>query len=256
MKTSPSSSRSTTRPATPAWSSLATSIRSKPRKRVEYWFGDVKAGAPVEPLDRPPAELQSVVKETLTDRVQLPRLYLSWLTPALFAPGDAELDVLASVLTGGKNSRLYKRLVYDLQLAQNVSASQASAKLRIAVHHRRHRAAVVGSAGESARAHQDDRRRRTGEAPRNARRRRARSIASKYGIEAGFLSQMEVVAAKAEQLNAYYFATGNADYFAKDLARYQAIQPAAMQATVRQWLPAGKRLELSVVPAPAGKEIR
>ena len=48
----------------------------------------------------PPAELTGVVKETLTDQVQLPRLYLAWLTPALYAPGDAELDVPSGVLDG------------------------------------------------------------------------------------------------------------------------------------------------------------
>ena len=59
-------------------------------------------------------------KKTITDRVQLPRLYLAWLTPRHFAPGDAALDVVADVLAGGKNSRLYKRLVYDMQIAQDV----------------------------------------------------------------------------------------------------------------------------------------
>ena len=42
------------------------------------------------------------------DEVKLPRIYYVWHTPALYAPGDAEMDVLASVLTGGKSSRLYK----------------------------------------------------------------------------------------------------------------------------------------------------
>ena len=73
--------------------------------------------APVAP---PAARLTSVKRQTLTDQVRLPRLYLAWLTPRLFAPGDAALDVLSSVLTGGKNSRLYKRLVYDTQMAQDV----------------------------------------------------------------------------------------------------------------------------------------
>ena len=75
--------------------------------------------------------------------MQLPRLYLAWLTPALYAPGDAELDVARGVLTGGKNSRLYKRLVYDLQVAQDVSAFQASTHARIVLHDRRHRPAVA-----------------------------------------------------------------------------------------------------------------
>ena len=65
----------------------------------------------------------------MTDKVQLPRLYLAWLTPPLLAPGDAALDAAASVLAGGKNSRLYKRLVYDLQIAQDVSAIQGSQAL-------------------------------------------------------------------------------------------------------------------------------
>ena len=48
----------------------------------------------------------------MEDKVQLPRLYFAWVTPPAFAPGgDAALDAVAGVLAGGKNSRLYKRLV-------------------------------------------------------------------------------------------------------------------------------------------------
>ena len=75
----------------------------------------------------PGVALTGVQKKTITDRVQLPRLYLAWLTPRHFEPGDAALDVVADVLAGGKNSRLYKRLVYDMQIAQDVSAFQAVA---------------------------------------------------------------------------------------------------------------------------------
>src|SRR5690606_37524538 len=96
------------------------------RRAVEHWFGDVKGGAAVPPLQVPAAALTSVVRETLADQVQLPRIYLAWLTPALLTPGDAELDMLSGILTGGKNSRLYKRLVFDMQIAQDVSAAQYS----------------------------------------------------------------------------------------------------------------------------------
>src|SRR6266566_688789 len=99
------------------------------RKLVEKWFGDVKAGAPVEPMTIPGVALAGVTKKTITDRVQLPRLYLAWLTPPHFAPADAALDVVADVLAGGKNSRLYKRLVYDMQIAQSVQAAQNSQAL-------------------------------------------------------------------------------------------------------------------------------
>ena len=74
------------------------------RKKVEYWFADVKPGKSADPIEVPPVVLPGIVKDTLTDQVQLPRLSLVWLSPALYAPGDAELDVVASILTGGKNS--------------------------------------------------------------------------------------------------------------------------------------------------------
>src|SRR3989441_7817678 len=99
------------------------------RRKVEKWFSDVPRGAPVPPISAPPAVLASEKRLTLEDRVQLPRLYLAWLSPQLFAPGDEAMNVLSRVLASGKNSRLYKRLVYDLQIAQDVSASQNSGPL-------------------------------------------------------------------------------------------------------------------------------
>ena len=73
----------------------------------------------------------------------------------------------------------------------------------------------------------------------------------KNSIESSFIGNMETVAGKADLMNSYYFATGNPDYFAEDFGRYQSIDPTDVQAAIRRWLPAGKRLELSVVPAPA-----
>ena len=62
----------------------------------------------------------------MTDRIELPRLYMAWLTPAIFKPGDADADVAANILGGGKSSRLFKKLVYERQIAQDVRASQES----------------------------------------------------------------------------------------------------------------------------------
>ncbi len=220
------------------------------RRKVESWFSDVKPGLPIEPMTIPAAELTTVTRETLTDRVQLPRLYLAWLSPALYAPGDAELDVLSGVLTGGKNSRLYKRLVYDLQLAQSVSASQVSAKFGsryvITITARPSPDGPEKSL-ERIKTIVDEELEKLRQAPPDLREvERVRN-----GIEASFLGQMEVISGKADQMNAYYFATGNPDYFAEDLARFTALQPNDIQAAVRKWLPASRRVELSVVPAAA-----
>jgi zinc protease len=74
--------------------------------------------------------------------------------------------------------------------------------------------------------------------------------------EASFYNRMERVGGfggKADQLNGYFVHAGNPDYFNEDLARYRALQPNDIQAAVRRWLPADRRLELSVVPAGGAK---
>lgn len=218
------------------------------RRKVERWFSDVKAGPPVPPLKIPAAELTSVIKETLTDQVQLPRVYLAWLTPGLYKPGDAELDVLSSVLSDGKNSRLYKRLVYDMQLAQDVSAVQYSSKegsiYMVVATARPSDVAPDASLARITSIIDEELDKLRAAAPDERELTRVRN-----SIQASFFGSMETVAGKAEQMNAYFMATGNPDYFAEDLARYQALSPNDIQAAVRQWLPKDRRLELSVLPA-------
>jgi zinc protease len=215
------------------------------RALVEKWFGELPGGPSVEPVAPPPAMLTDVKRRTLTDRVALPRLYLAWLTPRHYAPGDAALDVVASVLSGGKNSRLYKRLVYDTQMAQDVSAFQQSGALGSSF-------LIVATARpgrtvaeiQSAIDEEIDRLRREPPAEHEVRR-------AINQIEASFYRQMQRVGGfggKANQLNAYYVAGGGPDYFAEDLARYTSLAPSDVQAAVTGWLPRGRRVELIVEP--------
>jgi zinc protease len=234
----------------------------KTRALIEKWFSDVRPGTgSVPPIDYPHAMLTAVKRKTIEDRVQLPRLYLSWLTPPFFEPGDAELDVVSQVLAGGKNSRLYKRLVYDLQLAQDVTAFQASSSLdsefQIIV------TARPAPAGTTAEAQID--RIRTIVDEEVAKLQHDAPTAREFErainqFEASFYNRMESAGGfngKGNQLNAYYFATGNPDYFNEDLSRYRALTPSDVQAAAAFWLPANRRVELTVVPAKtpvAGKE--
>ena len=78
------------------------------RRLVEKWFNEIPKGPAVPAISAPPVALDSVKTKTMTDRGQLPRLYLAWHTPALYAPGDSAMDVVAGLLTGGKSARLYK----------------------------------------------------------------------------------------------------------------------------------------------------
>ena len=226
---------------------------ARTRTLVEKWFGDVKAGSgPVAPIDYPHAMLTTVSRKTLEDRVQLPRLYISWLTPALFKPGDAELDVVSEILAGGKNSRLYKRLVYDLQIAQDVAAYQASAALdsefQVVVTARPGDAkTTLAALIDRIRTIVDEEITKLQHAPPTAREFQ-RAINQ---IEASFYNRMENVGGfngKGNQLNAYYTETGDPDYFNEDLSRYRALSPSDIQAAAAYWLPADRRVELTVEP--------
>jgi zinc protease len=222
------------------------------RKRIEYWFADIKPAKKPDPIEVPPVGLTGVIKEKLTDRVQLPRLYLTWHTPPFYAPGDAELDVVASVLSGGKNSRLYKRLVYDLQIAQDVSAFQASKRfgsLFQIIVTARPSPGPPEQALEKLKTIVDEELQKLRETPPEDRE--VQRVINQ--TEASFFGRMENIGGfggKADQLNGYFVNTGNPDYFNEDLSRYRAIQPNDVQAAVRRWLPADQRLELIVVPAP------
>jgi zinc protease len=224
------------------------------RRKIEYWFGDVKSGQPADPIEVPPVSLPGVVTEALTDNVQLARLFILWHTPPVYAPGDAELDIVSNILTGGKNSRLYKRLVYDLQVAQNVSASQNSAPLGsmylidvVA----RPTSDPPAAALAKLKAIVDEeltKLRETGPEPRELER-------ALNQVEASFYNRMERIGGfggKADQLNGYYTATGNPDFFNEDLSRYLALQPNDVQAAARKWLVPDRRVEITVVPAAAG----
>ena len=96
------------------------------RALVQKYFGSLKRGLPVPPIQVDTPKITSERRVTVEDRVELPRIYMTWLTSPIFAPGDADADIAAMVLGGGRSSRLYKKLVHELQIAQDVNAAQQS----------------------------------------------------------------------------------------------------------------------------------
>ena len=217
----------------------------KTKAMVEQWFSDVKPGPPVPPLSAQAVYITQEKRLVHEDKVQLPRLYLSWLTPPSFTPGDAELDILANVLAGGKTSRLYKRLVYEMQIAQDVYAYQASSQLASTFQ-------IVSTArsghtlSEIEKVIQEEIERLRHEPP--AQREVQRAINQ---FEASFLNRLEAIGGfggKADQLNAYFVRTGNPDFFNEDLARYKAIDAGDVRAVAQTYLRDGGSVVLSIVP--------
>jgi zinc protease len=218
---------------------------ARTRELVEKWFSDVKPGPAPKPLSIPGVALTEVKKKTMTDRVQLPRLTLAWLTPRHFEPGDSALDIVADVLAGGKNSRLYKRLVYDLQIAQEVSAFQISMDLSsyfeiVAMPRPGHTVEELQKIidEEIAKLQQEEPSAREFERSLNQ-------------IEASFYNRMERVGGfggKADQINGYFTKAGDPDYFNEDLGRYRALSPSDIRAAAAAFLPRDRRVELTVQP--------
>jgi zinc protease len=91
-------------------------------RQAETWFGDIPAGPPISPVSAPLPPLGGERRAVLEDDVRLPRVYLAFRGPAYGQRGWYAADLLAGVLAGSKSSVLYRDLVYERQIAQDVAA--------------------------------------------------------------------------------------------------------------------------------------
>jgi zinc protease len=177
--------------------------------------------------------------------VELPRLYLSWHSPALFAQEDAELDLVADVLASGKTSRLYRALVFDQRIATEVAASQnsreAGGSFQIIA-----TAAPGRTLGELDEAIARVLDAFVADGPTAPEMERCLAQA-----EANFIYRLQTVGGfggKSDQLNAYNVFIGDPGFFDRDLERYRRVTPAAMQSAAGRMLRPDARVALSVVP--------
>ena len=154
----------------------------------------------------------------MEDDVSLPRIYIAWHSPAVFADGDAALDTAGAILAHGRASRLYRSLVYEKQLAQSVSAYQGSAVLGSTF-----RVVVTARPGVSLSVIEQEVRSELEAMSRSIGERELERAVN--GIETGFVDSLQNVGGfggRADQLNMYLFHTGEPDYAAEDLRRYAA----------------------------------
>jgi zinc protease len=193
---------------------------------VEKYFGPIPAGPPVPKLDVKTPPITAERRKVVTDKVELPRVYMAWLTDPIYKPGDAEADLLAEILGGGKSSRLYKKLVYEKQIAQDVSASQYS--LQLGSYFYIEATAKPGVKPEELEKTIDEELaaiRRDGPTPVEVER--ARNI-----IQTNIIRRLETLGGfggVADRLNRYNHYLGDPGYLPQDLARYDQATPASIQ---------------------------
>jgi zinc protease len=216
---------------------------------VRKWFG------PIPSRDRPvrsvpvPVPLTAEKRIKLEDRVQLPRLYMAWQSPKIYAEGDAALDVLSQILSDGKSARLVERLEMRERIAQDIEASQWSmvyAGLFLV-----EATPKPGVTLERLEKEIDEELARIAAAPPSKEElERARNK-----IEAGAIFGLEPVGGfggRAAALARYYIRTGDPGYLDRDLARYRSVTPADVSAAARTFLEKDARVVLEVVPAGSG----
>ncbi|HEV2864696.1 MAG TPA: insulinase family protein [Pyrinomonadaceae bacterium] len=221
------------------------------RALVEKYFGPIPRG---EEITRPQAPLPALareVREQIDDRVQLPRVYMVWHSAPQFSKDEAALDLLSSILGGGKSGRLYKALQYDQQLAQQAAAfnqtSEIAGLFQVVATARPERSLEEIERAINAEV---EKLKTTPPTPEEMERvYNAREASFVYGLQTvgGF-------GGKDDQLNAYATFVGRPDYFEQDLARYRAVTAADIQRVARQYL-TDKRYVLSVVPRAAGQQM-
>lgn len=214
----------------------------KTKALIQQYFGSVLRGPKLPSRPKVPAVMLS--KDTflvMEDRVQLPRAFYNWPTVKLFANDDAALDVLASVLASGKNSRLYKKLVYDTQVAQTVRASQQSSRLAgfFQIDITPKPGQGLGSIDKVV---QEELRRLMNEPIT------ARELARvQNSFRSSFLNRMASVQNKADILNSYNYMAANPDFIQQDAARYDRVTRGDVQRVARLYL-AKPKVVLTVVP--------
>jgi predicted Zn-dependent peptidase len=204
-------------------------------------------GAPTPPSGDWKSTITAVVRKTVPDQVELTKVNIAWQSPPAYAPGDAELDLLASVLTQGKASRLYKTLVYDQKLAQSVEASEVSRTLdsmfivSVLV-----RPGVDPARVEKIVLDQIATLRTTPVTDEELKR-------ARNGYEMAFVDGLQSIPHRARLLNTYQSELGDPGFVQRDLDRYRNATAKDLMNTAKKVLQPNAFIVLDVVPRPRGQ---
>jgi zinc protease len=215
--------------------------RAQVKAWVQKYFGDLKSGAPITRPVVTPTTMATVARVTFEDRVQVPRLYVSWPTVGEDHDDDKILDIVSQILSGSRTSRLTKELVYDKQSAAQVNAFQATSHnlgfYQIQVTPRPEHSLTTLEENVNAIIERFKQEGPTAEEMTKAT----------AGTEYGFVSGLEDNLSKAELLLRGSVFHNDAGYYKKILAEIKSVTAADVKRVVNKYFTAG-RVVLSIVP--------
>jgi zinc protease len=213
------------------------------RRLIQENFGGIPRGTLPERVTPEPVRLTAEKKVKATDRVPVDRVWIVWPSPKVLAPGDAELDLLANLLTGGLDAPLTRALVHEKRIAQSISAQQSSM---------RHQSVFVISA-TAAEGHTGEE--LVAEIDRVLAEVQKKGIAEadlavgRTAYEVNFWSSLQTISGKASSLASYAGLTGDPGYATTDLQRYTLATTESVQSAMKNTLVPG-RLVLTIGPEP------
>jgi len=197
---------------------------------IEKYFGSIKS---FDSNHKPESQKLSLKKNILVehkDNVQLDRIYFAWHSDLIFGDDDASLEVAADILTGSKNSRLYKKLVFDLQIAQDVTTFQHSGKFggqfliistaRPGTTLDELKKIILDEVNILATTYVSDK----------------ELEKSKNGIKAQFVFAMQNLDTVADYLNHYNYHLSEPNSFEHDLERYNEVNKNSLRSAVQNHL--------------------
>jgi zinc protease len=212
---------------------------------VEEYFGSIPSGPPVPKITATAPRISSEKRVKVTDQVELPKIYMGWIMPSIYQPGDAESELLAQILGGGKSSRLYKKLVYEKQIAQDVQV-QNTPLLLGSVFELQATAKPGVKPEELEKAIDEELEKLRNEGPSQVELERARNL-----IETRIITGLERLGGfggLADRLNQYNQYLHDPGYLSKDLERYNRATAAELKEVAEEKLKTSARAVVYGLP--------
>ncbi len=212
------------------------------RALIEKYFGAIQARPKPPVVDVPQITMPVKSRLTIEDNVQVPRLTMLWHSPAVMAKGDAELDILSNILCKGQNSRLINRLVYEKQVASNVSCGQLSGRASLFL------IDAMPLPGVSLEVLEAEILTVLQEIVKEGITEDEFSR-TKNSIETAFVKQLQSISSRADSFNSFVFFAHSTDFPGGDLKRYREATTTSLMETVRTlFTDDSRRATMIVVP--------
>ncbi len=222
---------------------------AKLKPLMERYFGPIPAGPTVEKVTLTTPSITTERRAIVTDTVQLPRVTMAWLAPRAFHDGDADARLFTQILGGTNSSRLYRKLVYEQQIAQTAECSyQALALASVATCDVTARPGIKPEELEAAVNKELEDLRANGITQADLDR--ARNVILTKQIQD--LQRLGGFGGVADMMNLYNQYLGDPGYLDKDIQRFENATIASVQGIGRQYFANNER---AVVYTIAGKKV-